>query len=124
MRRTLGLVATLAALVVTCAAAQAATVEVSRCGTSGSGDNREGWYLVRGVSSCGQAKRIERRVMRRGQPVGAIDGRAYRGWWCGGRMGSYWCATDIDPGSAAKLFLMRSCAPLTPGCPARTQWIS
>ena len=44
----------------------------------------------------------------------------FDGFYCGGRMGYYWCQdTGAYVKNPKREFLQRSCAPHTPGCPAR-----
>jgi len=97
--------------------ASAAGNPVERCAITGKGNSRLGWYMVRGGMTCAAAKRTVRLVARRGEQLeGSIS--HYRSWYCGGHMGCYWCANALNTGKATKLFEMRSCAPVSPGCPA------
>jgi len=120
MSRTAAITACLAVILLGSAApaASGAAGKVKRCAITGKGDSRLGWYIVRGGMTCSAAKRTLRLVARRGEQLeGSIS--HYRSWYCGGHMGYYWCATALDTTKATKLFQMRSCAPVSPGCPTR-----
>jgi hypothetical protein len=109
----------------TCSARTArAGKTAKRCGTIRRGAERQGIYIVRGHMSCATVKRFLRRLERayRDGTTTSIDNNVsyFKGYYCGGRMGYYFCQ-DTRPYNTkpTREFLTRSCAPATPGCPAR-----
>lgn len=98
--------------------ASAAAKRIARCGTFGKGYGREGVYIARGTIRCSTAKSIMKAVHAgKGR---AVDNNAvyYRGFYCGGRMGSYYCQNTRPYNTTpTREFFTRSCAPSTPGCP-------
>lgn len=96
----------------------------ARCGYSGTSNDRRGIYIVRGPMSCAEVKRYLRRLSQayRDGTTTSIDNNVsfYQGYYCGGRMGYYFCENTRPGGKrSSRLFKERSCSPQTPGCPSR-----
>lgn len=93
--------------------------KVSRCGRYSVNEEKWGFYIVKGRIGCLPALRTFKRVVRKGDVL-PMSIAHYRQWACGGHMGYYYCekhrTRSIRSGVTIEV-QMRSCKPLTPGCP-------